>query len=108
MQAIDETTDKALARRARHSATASLWRQWGAWDAGLEWVGMGRRPEAATAGGGELGAYSLFNLVASYRFAPDLKLEARIDNLFDKDYESVRGYNTPGLSAFVGLRYTPR
>ena len=29
-------------------------------------------------------------------------------NLFDKDYESVRGYNTPGLSAFVGLRYTPR
>lgn len=108
LQAIDETTDKALARRARHSATASLWRQWGAWDAGLEWVGMGRRPEAATAGGGELGAYSLFNLVASYRFAPDLKLEARIDNLFDKDYESVRGYNTPGLSAFVGLRYTPR
>ncbi|MFC4487000.1 TonB-dependent receptor domain-containing protein [Tepidiphilus baoligensis] len=107
LQAIDETTDKPLARRARHSATASLWRQWGAWNAGLEWVGVGRRYNDNTKSD-ELGAYSLFNLVASHRFAPDLKLEARIDNLFDKNYESARGYNTPGLSAFVGLRYTPR
>lgn len=107
LQAIDETTDKPLARRARHSATALLWRQWGAWNAGLEWVGVGRRYNDK-AKSDELGAYSLFNLVASYRFAPELKLEARIDNLFDKNYESVRGYNTPGLSAFVGLRYTPR
>jgi vitamin B12 transporter len=106
--AVDEVNDTRLTRRARHSATAALWRTVGAFDFGVEWQGVGRRLESPHAGGGELGAYSLFNLVASHRFTPDLKLEARIDNLFDKNYESVRGYNTPGLSAFVGLRYTPR
>ena len=29
----------------------------------------------------------------------------RIDNLFDEDYELVYGYNTPGLSVFVGANY---
>jgi len=28
----------------------------------------------------------------------------RIENLFDEDYETAGGYNTPGRSAFFGVR----
>jgi vitamin B12 transporter len=28
----------------------------------------------------------------------------RIENLFDEDYETAGGFNTPGRSAYIGLR----
>ena len=37
--------------------------------------------------------------------AKNLWMEARVDNLLDEDYELVYGYNTPGLSVYVGVNY---
>ena len=37
--------------------------------------------------------------------AKDIWLETRVDNLLDEDYEQVYGYNTQGLSVFVGVNY---
>lgn len=55
-----------------------------------------------------MGGYALNNLTARYAINRELSLEGRINNLFDKDYETVSGYNTPGFNAFVGLRYQPK
>ena len=52
----------------------------------------------------KLGGYSLFDLGGSYEVSERLKLFARIENLFDKEYENVLGYGTYGAAAFGGVR----
>lgn len=51
-----------------------------------------------------LEAYTLLNIAGYYNLFKFLKLFARVENLFDTDYEEVYGYGTPGLSAFAGLK----
>ncbi len=50
--------------------------------------------------------YILFNLAASYKLFNYLKLNARIENLFDKQYEEVLYYGTLGRSFYAGLNLT--
>ena len=56
----------------------------------------------------KLGGYGLVNLFAHYQVDRNWRLEARVNNLFDKDYELAKGYNTLGTGVFVGVRYTSR
>ncbi len=55
-------------------------------------------------GNAKLSPYTLVNIATSYQATDTLKIFGRIDNLFDKDYEEVAGYGTPGLSAYAGIR----
>ncbi len=50
--------------------------------------------------------YTLVNLVLSYQVSNNVEAFARIDNLFDREYEVVLGYGSAGRSAYVGLRLT--
>lgn len=50
------------------------------------------------------GDYTLVNLAASYNITKNIQVFSRIDNLFDQDYEEVKGYGTPGFSIFGGIR----
>jgi vitamin B12 transporter len=51
-----------------------------------------------------LGGYLLVNLAASFDVTRWLQLFARVDNLFDRDYEEVKGYGNTGIGAFGGLK----
>ncbi len=53
-----------------------------------------------------LSSYTVVNLAASFNVTDDLRLFGRIDNLFDKDYEEVWGYGTPGIGGYAGAEYT--
>ncbi len=55
----------------------------------------------------ELPGYGLVNLSLQYPLLAGLFAEARVENLLDKDYELASGFNTPGLSGYLGLRYAP-
>lgn len=54
-----------------------------------------------------LDPYSLFDLRADYDFGGGLRLQGRIENLFDEDYETAAGFNQPGRTFMVTLRYQP-
>ncbi len=54
----------------------------------------------------KLGGVSLWDLAASYPVTDHLTVRARIANLFDKDYETVYGYATPGREYFLSGSYT--
>lgn len=103
-----------LARRARDKGVlgvAYVWRD--NLETGAEAVAVGKRYDGnylKTAAHKEvLGGYTLFNLTANYAFARDWRLEARLNNIFDKKYENVRYYNSDGgFNAFVGVRYAPK
>ncbi|GHU14623.1 outer membrane protein [Betaproteobacteria bacterium] len=108
LDARNEDTDLRLGRRARDSAKFNLSHVWGKLDVGAEVVAVGKRYDDNQEGR-TLGAYVLANLLASYAFTPELRLEGRFNNLFNKKYETARYYNTDdGFNAFIGLRYTPR
>jgi vitamin B12 transporter len=73
--------------------------------AGVEFVCSGKREDYA---GTTLGAYSLLNLRASYTLNASWQLGARLENLFDRDYELVHGYNTAGRSAYLTVTWGPQ
>jgi vitamin B12 transporter len=47
--------------------------------------------------------YFLINLAAHYDLFPFLRLQGRIENLLDKQYEEVYGYGTAGFSVYGGI-----
>ena len=50
--------------------------------------------------------YQVVDLNAHYQLTDGLALYGRVENLFDEDYEEVPTYNTSGLAAYAGLRYS--
>ena len=71
---------------------------------GTEIVHVGPR---ADYGDVNLPAYTLVNLRARYELNHAWSLSARIENLTDRDYELVHGYNTPGRSGFLDIVWQP-
>ncbi len=53
-----------------------------------------------------LAPYTVVNAGGSFRLNGHLEAYGRVENLFDEDYEEVFGYNTPGRTAFIGLKGT--
>ena len=52
----------------------------------------------------DLPSYSLVNLAGNYKVTEWVTIFARIDNIFDADYEEAGSYGTPGFSFFGGVR----
>ncbi|HZP89243.1 MAG TPA: TonB-dependent receptor [Burkholderiales bacterium] len=99
-------TDKLLQRRARVFGNLALAKTIGRWRAGAELVGAGSRFDSNNENpASKLDAYAILNLLASYRFARDLSLDLRWNNVANTHYELVKGFNTPGSNVFVALRY---
>src|SRR3989338_4614041 len=96
-----------LLRRAKQHASIALAQHTGAFEAGGEWQYRGARQDADinTFAPVTLPSYQVFNLNARYQIDKSFSAVARIDNLFDRDYMLVHGYNNPGRTLFVGLNY---
>ncbi len=54
----------------------------------------------------ELKGYVLINLAAHYDIFDFLRINGRIENLLNTDYEEVFGYATPGLSFYGGVKFS--
>jgi vitamin B12 transporter len=104
MKPIDEATGNRLQRRAARLGKTRLSYTPEPWGLGMELTAVGDRYDSTTQTR-PLDRYEVVNLFAHYRIAPDLTLEGRIDNLFDKVYETAWGYATPRRGVFAGLRY---
>lgn len=104
----DLSNDSRLLRRARRNATFAVSRQIGAGRFGIDVLAAGDRRDFGFPEPVRLGRYVLANLSAQWSFAERLTLTARVENLFDRDYELASGYNTPGRSLFASVRYSLR
>ncbi|TCV84295.1 TonB-dependent receptor domain-containing protein [Sulfurirhabdus autotrophica] len=106
---IDEITGKRLQNRATQFGSITLSKGFGAWTIGSELTGSDARFDSRTeSSSSRMGGYGLINLTTSYKASKELTFNARINNVFNKGYELVKGYNTPGINLFVGLQYQPR
>jgi len=104
----DLSNDGRLLRRARRNTTFAISRRIGDGRFGIDVLAAGDRRDFGFPEPVRLGGYVLANLSAQWTFADRFTLTARVENLFDRDYELASGYNTPGRSLFASLRYSLR
>jgi vitamin B12 transporter len=100
----DLGTGKQLARRARRMATLTADTRVAGWALGGEVQLVGDRFNDAR-NTQKLDGYSVLNLTARTALARDWTLLARVDNLADKTYETVKGYATAGRTVYVSLKW---
>ncbi len=97
---------KVLPRRAEQALRLDADRVFGAYRLGATVRAEGRRYDDL-ANTSELAGYGTVDLRGEYLFAKDWRVQARIENLFDKDYQTAAFFNQPGRNLFVTLRYQP-
>ena len=103
LDARDAGTGEPLLRRApRKGALSAEWSFDNGASAGIDLSGVAARPDV---GGVRLGGYGRVDVRASAPLAPGWRFEVRVENLADHDYELVHGYNTPGRSGLLSLRW---
>ena len=98
----DRGTGKTLVRRSRESAGLGL--GWSGSRLGLHAELIARGPRRAV-NDEQLGGYALFNLGGSLVLGDGWSLQWRAENLLDADYQSAAGFNEPGQSGWLGLRW---
>ncbi len=104
-KAIDESNESDLLRRPRQKLSMQLRRQLNKnGSIGVEWVYASARKDY---GNVNLDAYNLVNLSGRYQIRKGTWLDARLENLFDTNYQLVNNYNTPGRSIYIGINYVP-
>lgn len=102
----DRTTDARLLRRARESYTAAVSRRFAdGHEIALDLLYAGERRDFGFPAQAVLPAYWLANLSTRVALGERFTLVARMENLFDEDYELASGFNTMGRSVFGALRY---
>ena len=102
----DSVTGQVLLRRAKEFANVKASHDLGAWNMGVEVRYSGTRQDYDLNGNiVTLNSYALLNFTARYRINKRLNVSTHLDNLFNRDYSEVYGYNTLGRTLFVGLNY---
>ncbi len=101
-QADNAGTGGRLLRRAERSATVSYVHNVGPHRLGVSLLASGDREDF---GGVELDSYVTANLTGQFRLGEQWQLNARIENLFDEEYQTAANFRMQELSGFVELRY---
>ena len=102
----DAVTGQLLPRRAKEFGNLGVSHDFNALNLGAEVRYSGARQDVDINGNTvSLSAYQLLNLTARYQIDKHLNLLGSVENLFNRNYSEVYGYNTPGRTLFVGLNY---
>jgi vitamin B12 transporter len=105
LETRDNSTGSELLRRPRNSWTASAFYRRENFEGSLGYRFVGSRTDLDPVSYSVIKdtSYDLWNLKAQYNFSPNLKLSARVENIFDLSYQEVAGYGTAGRSFFIGI-----
>jgi vitamin B12 transporter len=98
------TFGKDLVRRPRDTASAIVDYRWSfGLQTGATFTHSGSSFDNA-ANTRRVEGYDVVDLRVSYPMTAKLDLQARVENVFDKEYETIYRYGMPGRAAFVGAR----
>ena len=97
---------KLLARRAKTHGSLRAETDVGAWTLGGQVLASSKRTDNLSTGY-RLGGYALLDLDAQVAMSRQLSLQFKVENVFDRKYETARTYATAPRQVFIGLRFTP-
>jgi vitamin B12 transporter len=108
-EAKNTETDEYLLRRPKDKFTARLdWEFLEGANIHLSLIYVGERedlywldwiPTPVT-----LERYTLLNAAGFYELVKSLEIFLRVDNIFNSDYETIKGFGTPGFSIYGGIK----
>ncbi len=102
--ATDRDSGDDLIRVPRNAAFAEIrWQAIPALNLALSMTYNGKESDTWTPG---TDGWTRFDLRTAYTISDNIELYARVDNLFDKEYQQVYGYGTPDRSFHAGIRGT--
>lgn len=83
------------------------------WKVGVQMQAQGSQQTnpgttAGSSANATLGGYTVFNLYGNVKLYKDVSFFARLNNVLDKQYQTIQNYETPGSNVFVGLRFDQR
>ena len=96
---------KLLTRRVKDSAKLGADVDLGAWRVGGSMVAFSERFDNA-ANTTRLPGFATLDLRADWRISKQWSVNVRLNNVTDKKYETVYGYNQPGREGYLTLRYS--
>ncbi|HSE42408.1 MAG TPA: TonB-dependent receptor, partial [Acidobacteriota bacterium] len=103
----DKSTGLELFRRPKHSGNLRIAYQTNKWGGSFSMYGYSERLEADFR---VFPPQNVFNpgfaqsdVAIHYQIVPALRIKARIENIFDKDYEPVLGFPAPGRGMYAGI-----
>lgn len=111
LDAIDKSgkgnQGKKLARRPAKSLRVSLNKNYGKYGFGGKLIAEDHRFDNAS-NSRRISGYATVDLLASYKLSKDVTLNAKIGNIFDKEYETISFYPQDGRNAMISLQYSPK
>ncbi|MEC5397906.1 TonB-dependent vitamin B12 receptor [Uliginosibacterium sp. H1] len=96
-----------LPRRSQLAGRVDFDYTWGAWRFGTTLSGEGKRYDDL-ANTKKLGGFALLDLRGEYQLARDWRVQGKVGNVLDKQYETVQWYNQAGINWLLTLRYQPK
>lgn len=121
----DRDSGRVLQRRAKRSLSLDVDRQFGAFGVGASWQAFSQRFDDSAFNSNyesertTIPGYAVLNLRTSWQATPELRWEAKLDNVLDKDYhlalyqrefanmDSAYGYKEQGRTALFAVTWTP-
>jgi len=95
-----------LQRRAKRQFNLDLDRQFGAVGVGASLYAASERfDKASNSEDSRMPGYALVDLRSEYRFDEAWRLQVKLSNLFDRDYETTQTYEQPGRAVYFTVRY---
>lgn len=95
-----------LPRRAKRALNIDLDRTFGRFAVGSTFYTASQRYDRASNTDAErLPGYALMDLRGEYRIDESWRLQARLSNLFDREYETAQTYEQPGRAVHFTVRY---
>lgn len=105
-QSSGSNKGKSLPRRAERSLAADIDRKLGRYRLGGRLFSAGARFDDL-ANTRKLGGYTTVDLRGEYSVGDAWRLQVRLENIFDKQYETAAFYNQPGRGILLSLHYKP-
>jgi vitamin B12 transporter len=106
LRPVDRTTNLRLARRADTIITYDLSRSFGPVDLGGNVLARGNSYEEDWQGNRtEVDGFATVDLRAAYHIDKHFTLSAKLNNLLDKQYQTVDTYNNFGRNFFFTIHY---
>jgi len=100
LDATDADTGERLPRRAAHQESVGADTTRGAWRFGAAMLFVGSRPD----NGVVLGGYAIVDVRVAWQPQKTWRIEAKLNNVLDRQVEPLRDYRGLGRQAWLGVR----
>ncbi len=102
----NEKADTDLTNRPANKLTWQLARQWQDTEVGITAQYQSEAYSVNYPNTAELGSFVVWGIGASHQWQPGLTIRAKVDNLFDKSYQTNLGYQQAGIEFGLSVQVT--